>query len=57
MEAVDEARRREAEVRHGGRSFVTERELAAERGSFLLRIADRMTERVLQRDRSIGREP
>jgi hypothetical protein len=48
--------RRDAELRHGTRSFVDERELEARRDVLLERIADRATERVLQRDRQIGRE-
>ena len=56
LEVVAEARRREAEVRHGGRSFVPEHEQQAQRDASFARMAERKTERILQRDRAIGRE-
>jgi hypothetical protein len=54
--AADEARRLTAEVRHGARSFVDEREVAARRDALQRKLADRATERVLQRVRRMGRE-
>jgi hypothetical protein len=55
IEGLGEAKLREAEVRHGRRDFVCERELQVQRDALLVRMGERMTERV-QQDRSIGRE-
>jgi conjugative relaxase-like TrwC/TraI family protein len=55
MEALAEAKLREAEVRHGRRDFVSERDLQLQRDASLVRVGERMTERVHQ-DRNIGRE-
>lgn len=55
LKALREAKLREAEVRHGRRDFVNEREIQLQRDASLARMGERMTERVLQ-DRSIGRE-
>jgi hypothetical protein len=51
-----DVRRREAERQHGSRPFVTERQMQAIEDQSRLRFAERMTERVLQRGRTIGRE-
>jgi hypothetical protein len=53
---VREASRAEAELWHGTRHFVSERELEAQRDQRLIRFAENATERVLRRDRGIGRE-
>ncbi len=53
---VADAKRAEVEAWHGARRFVSERDRETERATRIDRIADRMTERVQQRDRSIGRE-
>lgn len=55
MEELQDAKLREAEVRHGRRDFVSERGLQLQRDASLARMGERMAERVLQ-DRSIGRE-
>ncbi|MDA0167526.1 relaxase domain-containing protein [Solirubrobacter taibaiensis] len=55
-ERVEEARRREAEAWHGARGFVSEHDLEAQRTRRLERMAERATERALQREGRIGRE-
>jgi conjugative relaxase-like TrwC/TraI family protein len=56
LSAAAETRRADAEMQHGTRSFVDERELEARRDVRLRRLADIATERVQQRGRQIGRE-
>jgi ATP-dependent exoDNAse (exonuclease V) alpha subunit len=56
VEEAVEQRREKAEARHGARSFVDERETQAGRDALMRRIADRETERLLQRGRQIGRD-
>jgi hypothetical protein len=53
--ALAAALRDVAEQRHGARSFVDERQLQIQRDERARQISDRATERVLQRDRYLGR--
>ena len=55
-EAVADVRRLEAELRHGSRPLLGEQELQARSDERRARAADRATERLLHRERGMGRE-
>ena len=56
IEELHRAQRSEAEHLHGARSFISEQERAASNDAALDLLADRATERILRRGRTVGRE-